>query len=225
MELGLEEQAALHSTEGVAEEEAVPPAGTAAGLDGADDEEGGFEFGSDAAASDSSSWSSSEEETTDAPIDRDSLPAWIKRRHSDDSRCVDGRVHGRVTFSLSDSDEEAEGKVKSCTPTETLARKTLRAAVSASHYHVQAYASPVVGVDESEAISPAGTVCSVVGQLVVVQVTTPCISGLALVADRCVQAPVGQTPLDDGSVLCFADRVLLGIVCRFPLPSCFRLTP
>ncbi len=68
----------------------APPGDATACESSADEEDsadGAFEFGSDDA--ESSSWTDSEsEEETHAPIDRDTLQAWMTRRRSNAGRCA-----------------------------------------------------------------------------------------------------------------------------------------
>lgn len=167
--------------------DAVVPA-EAAEEQGEGDDADGFEFGSE--ASDSSSWESSDEEETHQPIDRTALPAWITGRRgaaryvrlSWRRRLLGSQDAAAAAFSCSDGeDDEDDGKPTPVAASEQVCR-TSGELVWWLLKLQQVTAPRVASVSASEDIRLAGTICSVVGPVVVVQVSRhwPCASLLRL---------------------------------------------
>lgn len=144
---------------------------------GEDDD--GFEFGSDAASDSSSSWTSSDEETG-APISSAALPAWLARRTAG-GRCACGggspclaaaHCASSLRSDVDDDEDEAparvppvaEPEVRRCLPWWKRVRRAKLNVCS------QAPALVLLPVEPTDEIRLAGTILSVVGAMIVVQV-------------------------------------------------------
>ena len=187
--------------------------------DGADDD--GFEFGSDAASDSSSSWTSSDEETG-APISSAALPAWLARRTAG-GRCACGggspclaAAHRASSLRSDVDDDEDEAPARVPPAAEPEVRRLLAPGETHASCQLnsrsQAPALVLLPVEPTDEIRLAGTILSVVGAMIVVQVRA-CRS-FPWYAARCshtvVQAAKDEALLDDGSTICFENRTPLG---------------